>query len=154
MMGIIVMSLTLTTRATCALAVNLGLLKLQWPYYSLEYALLLLTHVSPKLDLVRSLDSETNCAIILARLCCLFSISMDPLSPFFYLILASGGWPLLIALQAPSPLALCGFRQREGLAGCRKARREGEFGIFIALPSSQLLPGSGGGCAPQWHSSC
>lgn len=49
------------------------------------------------------------------------------------------------------PLALVGFRQWECSAGCRKARRDREDGIVVVpLPSSQLLSGSGGGCAPEW----
>lgn len=71
---------TLTTRATCLLAMNSGLPKSQWSYYSIEYAVLLLMHVSPKPDVVRKFKVSglwRNCAVILALLHCLFIYLFD-----------------------------------------------------------------------------
>ena len=93
-----VMPSTVTTRATWALTMNSGLPKSQWSYYSIEYAVLLLMHVSPKLDVVRKFKVYglwKNCAVILALLSCLFFIwSTDPFSLPNCPTLVSGGWPL------------------------------------------------------------
>lgn len=90
----------------------------------------------------------SNCYAVILSLLLLPLIPRPILSSFLPCTYIRGLIPMDCTLRLLHPLALVGLRQWERLAGCRKARRE--RGWTIPLSSSQLLCGTGGGCASQW----